>query len=498
MSKRYGYLIERIIERSNMDRAFDEVVDKLPEPKVIYLRDGRIKRPRKNQKSRREYYRERREEIIKRLTEKIKNGTFRVRGYIEMEVHDGPKDRIVQSPCVEDRIGCNSIMRIVEDVLYPSVIKTSAASIPGRGMHKLFCKMRRDIMNDPEGTRFFYKCDIRKFFESIDQELMWKCIQSKIKDPVLLPILHNFIMLMEHGLSIGLRSSQCYGNMFLSFVDHFIKDYLGIKYYYRYCDDIVILAGTKTELWLLRDTIHEQVGLAKLEIKPNEAIKPITEGIDFLGFVYDGKKARLRKRTKQKAARKLSYLKSRKRKQEIAGSLKGMAQWGDCKHLYKTLTGKNMTDIGEVEIAITYSDGKKRFKGAEIKPRELEKRPFVVVDFERDVIPRWDIDRYERELKEACGDTSRVVPTKAKYVASIIFEGKPRKIWTGLEENKVRLEKMAELGNFPFFSSIEVDYCGKFPRYTFCSAVSLGFTPPSDDEVENIVKQYNMSIYKNE
>ena len=59
-------------------------------------------------------------------------------------------------------------MRIVEDVLYPGVIKTSAASIPGRGMHRLFVKMRSDIENDREGTAFFYKCDIRKFFESID------------------------------------------------------------------------------------------------------------------------------------------------------------------------------------------------------------------------------------------------------------------------------------------------------------------------------------------
>ena len=59
------------------------------------------------------------------------------------------------------------------------------------------------------------------------------------------------------------------------------------------------------------------------------------------------------------------------------------------------------------------------------------------------------------------------------------------------------LEKMAELGKFPFFSSIEVDYSGKYPRYTFCSATALGHTPPSDEEIENIVKQFGLSIYKN-
>lgn len=281
MSKRYGNLIQKIVERSNMDRAFDEVVDQLPEP-------------------RRTYYRKHREEIVKRLAERISDGSFRVTHYREMWVTDGPKIRKVQSPCVEHRIGCNAIMRIVEDVLYPSVIKTSAASIPGRGMHRLFVKMRRDIENDREGTAYFYKCDIRKFFESIDQDLMWECIKSKIKDPILLPILYNFVTMMEKGLSIGLRSSQCYGNIFLSGIDHFFKDVLGVKYYYRYCDDIVILASSKRKLWLLRDIMHEQAALLKLEVKPNECVRPISEGIDFLGFVYDGKKGRLRKRTKQK------------------------------------------------------------------------------------------------------------------------------------------------------------------------------------------------------
>lgn len=492
MPKRYGYLIERIIERSNMDRAFDEVVDQLPEPKVIYFRDGRIKKPRQNQKSRREYYRERREEIIQRLTEKIKNGTFRVRGFTEMEVHDGPKDRIVQSPCVEDRIGCNAVMRIVEDVLYPSVIKTSAASIPGRGMHKLFRKMRHDIENNQESTLYFYKCDVRKFFESIDQDLMWQCIQRKIKDPVLLPILHDFITLMEHGLSIGLRSSQCYGNIFLSFVDHFIKDYLGIKYYYRYCDDIVILASTKTELWLLRDILHEQVGIAKLVIKPNEAVKPITEGIDFLGFVFDGKKARLRKRTKQKAARKLSYLKSRKRRQQIAGSLKGMAKWGDCKNLYKKLTGTNMEDIGSVKVEVKYQDGKKRFKGADISPRELAGKPFVVVDFERDLIPRREKERYQRELRENNGNSTGITPPKKKWLVSILFNGQPKKFWTGMQENKSKLEKMEEEGKLPFFASIYADYSGRCPCYTFCSGTALGFSIPSDEEIEQLINKFNM------
>lgn len=435
MSKRYGYLTPKIIERPNMDRAFDEVVDQLPEP-------------------RRTYYRKRREEIVGRLTKRISDGIFRVTNYREMWVMDGPKIRKVQSPCVEHRIGCNAIMRIVEDVLYPSVIKTSAASIPGRGMHRLFVKMRHDIENDREGTAYFYKCDIRKFFESIDQDLMWEFVKDRIKDPILLPILHNFVTMMEKGLSIGLRSSQCYGNIFLSGIDHYFKDVLGVRYYYRYCDDIVILASSKRKLWLLRDIMHEQAAELKLEVKPNECVRPISEGIDFLGFVYDGKKGRLRKRTKQRAARKLHKVKSRKRRQQIMGSLNGMAKWGDCKHLYKTLTGKNMESFSENVkkmkndgVNYTGKDGKRILNGVLENLRTLVNMHITILDFEADV-PTKNGPRYIVQFQKDDG-------TLCKYL-------------TNDSEQKFWLEKFRGAGKIPFDCRITPQYFGQGKvRYQF-------------------------------
>lgn len=449
MSKRYGYLIQKIVERSNMDRAFDEVVDQLPERKVIN-KDG----SKKVLPGRRSWYRFRREEIVSRLVQHISDGSFRVDHYSEMWVTDGPKIRKVQSPCVEHRIGCNAIMRIVEDVLYPSVIKTSAASIPGRGMHKLFAKMRRDIENDREGTAFFYKCDIRKFFESIDQDLMWEFVQDKIKDPVLLPILHNFVTMMKVGLSIGLRSSQCYGNIFLSGIDHYFKDFLRVKYYYRYCDDIVILGATKRKLWLLRDILHEQAAMLNLEVKPNECVRPISEGIDFLGFVYDGQKALLRKRTKQKAARKLRKIKSRKRRQEIIGSLKGMAKWCDSKHLYKTLTGKNMESFADKVkqmkkdgVEYTGKNGKRMLTGQEVSLRTLVNMHIVVLDFEPDV-PTQNGLRYVVQFQKDDG-------TIGKYL-------------TNDSEQKFWLEEFRKANNIPFDCTITPQYFGQGKvRYMF-------------------------------
>ena len=203
--KRYGYLIQEIIERDNLEASFYEVTCDL-------------------KKWSKEYFESQKEDIIKKLAESIGYGSFRITRFDEFEVEDGPKKRKVQSPPVVERIGCNAVMRVVEMYVYPTVIPTSAASIKGRGMHKLFRKVRSDIQRDKENTCYYYKCDIKKFYESIEQETMKEEIRRHIKDPLLLPILDNFITLMEHGLSIGLRSSQCYGNILLSALDHMLKE----------------------------------------------------------------------------------------------------------------------------------------------------------------------------------------------------------------------------------------------------------------------------------
>jgi RNA-directed DNA polymerase len=489
MGKRLSHLVAEIVTDENLNAAFDEVVGSLGE--------GTPKRFKKQVKKRRAKYEAKRGVILQKLKEEISNGTFRVKKYKEFWVKDGPKWRKVQSPVVVDRISCNAIMRVVEKYLYPTVIKTSAASIKGRGMHKLFRKMRSDIDHDREGTLFYYKNDIQKFYESIDQDGMIAYIKTRIKDPVLLPMLISFVRLMKKGLSIGLRSSQCFGNILLSPLDHRMKEVEHCRYYYRYCDDTLCLARTKKELWRLRDIIHEEIEKLGLRVKADEAVRPTSEGIDFLGFVYDGEKSRLRKRTKQKAARKLAKVKSRKRRQELVGSLKGMAKWGDCKHLYKVLTGKDMKDIGEAKCKVAYKDGKKRFKGREISPRELDKKPFVIVDFERDVIPRWEQDRYRKDVAQAGGNEAAVEPMKKKYLISLIYDGVPRKMWTGMEENKVRLEYMAENVGFPCSSSVMADYSGRYPLYTLCSAKGMAGLP-TDEEVERIVKQFNMSVYEHE
>lgn len=393
--KRWGDLQSEILQDSNLDAAFEEVVGHMEEParhyKLVEVRgtDGSIKKTYvplpKPTTSRKERVRAKREELLASVKRRIASGTFRIETFKEFWVHEGDKWRLIQSPTIEDRIGINAIIRVLEKHIYPTIVLTSAASIKGRGMHKLYRKMRSDIRHDREGTRYFYKCDIRKFYQSVVQAIMKMVIRRYVKDKWLLPILDSFVELLEKGISIGLRSSQFYGNILLSRLDHRMKEQEHCRYYYRYCDDIVILASNKKQLWHWRNVVHEEIAKLGLELKPSEAVRPTETGIDFLGYVDDGEHTRLRKRTKQNAARKLHKVRSRKRRQEIIGSLKGMAKWGDCGHLYKTLTGKSMKSFKELGLRYVAEDGKKRFSGKQVTLRSLTNIHITIEDFEKDV-----------------------------------------------------------------------------------------------------------------
>lgn len=215
------------------------IIEEICEYSNIYNSLHVVMRGRKRKKSRvGRWIMAHQDEVIKRLQEQIRSGTFCISGYREMLVTDGPKIRTVQSVSLIERIGCNAIMAVVEDEIFKRYIRTTAASIKRRGMHDLLNFIRRDLQEHPEAMKYAYKFDIKKFYESVNQDFMMYALRRMFKDKVLLTMLERFVRMMPNGLSIGLRSSQGFGNMLLSmFLDHYIKDQMGYKHFYRYCDD---------------------------------------------------------------------------------------------------------------------------------------------------------------------------------------------------------------------------------------------------------------------
>lgn len=424
--RRDGYIIEEIIDYSNMEESFRTV-----------LRGKRRKHSRTGRS-----LLEHKERVIEELTGQIADGSFRLRGYREMDVFEGGKMRRVQVIPLKDRIAIHAIMSVVDKHLKKRFIRTTSASIKNRGMHDLMKYIRRDIVDDPEGTAYCYKFDIRKFYESVSQDFMMYCASKIFKDKKLLGMLDGFVRMMPHGLSIGLRSSQGLGNLLLSvYLDHYLKDKYGVRHYYRYCDDGVVLGKSKADLWKVRDLVHQQVRSIELEVKANDRIFPVKEGIDFLGYVIYPDYVLLRKRNKQNFARRLHKVQSKRRKRELVASFYGMTKHADCKTLFFNLTGIKMKDFKSLNVTYKPEDGKKRFPGTVVSIRELVNLPIIVKDFEMGIKTEQGEDRCIVSIEQNC---------------------EAKKFFTNSEEMKnilLQIEKITD--GFPFETTIKTESFGK-------------------------------------
>ena len=424
--RREGYIIEEIVDYSNMAESFNQV-----------LRGKKRKRCRQGR-----YLLAHREEVIQELTKQIADGSFRVSGYREREIMEGGKLRRIQVLTMKDRIAVHAIMAVVDRHLKKRFIRTTSASIEGRGMHDLMKYISQDLKEDPEGTRYCYKFDISKFYENVKQDFVMYCVRRVFKDKTLISLLDSFVRMMPEGISIGLRSSQGLGNLLLSvYLDHYLKDRYGVRHFYRYCDDGVVLGNAKSELWKIRDVVHEQLEQIDLKVKANERVFPVDEGIDFLGYVIYPDHVRLRKRIKQKFARKMHEVKSRKRRRVLIASFYGMAKHANCIMLFNKLTGKEMKSFKDLNVAYKPEDGKKRFAGEVVSIRELVNLPIVVKDFETGVKTSQGEDR---------------------CVVAIEVDGKLKKFFTNSEEMKNILQQVSEMPDgFPFETTIKSETFGK-------------------------------------
>ena len=417
--------MQEIVAYPNMAAAFDQV-----------LRGTARKRSRQGR-----YLLAHREEVIEELSRSLADGSFRISGYREQTIVESGKTRHIQVLSMYDRIALNAVMTVVDEHLKRRFIRTTSASIKGRGMHDLKEYIERDLREDPEGTRFCYMFDIRKCYESTSQTIVMQTYRRIFKDPVLLGILDDCVTMMPEGISLGQRPSQGLVNLLLSVhLDHPLKSRHRVRHYYRYCDNGEVLAATKEECWRIRDLVHSLLEPLGYELH-HERVFPVTEGIDALGYVIYPTHALIRKRIKQKFARKMGDVKSRKRRCELVASFYGMAKHAQCNNLFNKLTGKEMRSFKDLNVAYKPDDGKKRFPGAVVSIRELVNLPIVVRDFEMGVKTSQGEDR---------------------CVVAIEQNGEQKKFFTNSEEMKNILQQVSEMPDgFPFETTIKAETFGK-------------------------------------
>lgn len=376
--RREGNIIQEIIEHRNMSDSFDQV-----------LRGTVRKQCREGQE-----LLAHREEVIANLQREIADGTFTVTEYRERDIYEYGKHRRLQIVAMERRIGCNAIMNVVDKHLHARYIRTSGASIKKRGTHDMMLQVSRVLKDNPR-IRYAYQYDIRHFYDNVVHKVAKDAFAHVFKDKILLKILGSLIDMLETGISFGLRISQATGNLILSIhLDHPLKDEMGVKHFFRYCDDGLVLAETKAELWLIRDAIHEMLEAIGLEIKPNERVFPVSEGIDFVGYKIYPDHVLLRKRIKKKFAAKIKKIKSRKRRHELIASFWGMTKHADCANLNNKLIGvETMKSFKDLKVTYQPANGQKFFPGDTISIRDLVNLEIIVHDFQLGVKTREGEDR---------------------------------------------------------------------------------------------------------
>lgn len=283
---------------------------------------------------------ENREANIKKLHEVLVSGEYKTSPYTVFTIQD-PKERVIyRLPYYPDRIVHHAIMLVLEPIFVSIFTADTYSCIKGRGIHSAATKISK-ALKDVDHTTYCLKLDIKKFYPSIDHDILKSLLRRKIKDQKLLTLLDEIIDSAE-GLPIGNYLSQYLANYYLTFFDHWLKETKRVAYYFRYADDIVILHADKDYLHkLLADIRNYLCRNLKLEIKENYQVFPVAaRGIDFIGYVFFHTHVRLRKSIK-KAFAKMMY--GRRNPQSIA-AYNGWVKHCNGKNLLRKLLNKEHAD----------------------------------------------------------------------------------------------------------------------------------------------------------
>ncbi len=245
------------------------------------------------------------EENLLMLQEELSNQTYCHGGYRQFIVCDAKKRHIKAAP-FRDRVVHHAVYNIIEPIFDKGFIYDNYACREEKGTHKAIKRLEQFIKKRPFGALKIYclKCDISKYFASINHKVLLEIVKKKISDKKVIWLIQeivnsNYEKEVGEGIPIGNLTSQLFANIYLNELDQFVKHQLRIKYYIRYMDDFLILDFNKRKLQKIKREIGEFLEeKLKLKLHPKKAnISPTKNGIDFLGYQILSNYRLLRKST---------------------------------------------------------------------------------------------------------------------------------------------------------------------------------------------------------
>lgn len=312
------------------------------------------------------------EYYLTRLQENLIEHRYHTSKYVTFNKKEGAKQReIYKLPYYPDRICQWAILQVIEPYLIKNLTKDTYSAIPNRGIQPIINQLRgyekvikKDgkvvkkqwipsiLVSDPEGTAYCLKMDVRKYYPSLVHDVLKQRYRDLFKDDELIWLLDEIIdsistfpaneenleilqrlgiyadVIIDDegrayfdgvGIPIGNYLSQYGGNVNLAPLDHWLKEVKGVKYYFRYMDDMVILGSSKEKLHQLKRDIDEFMATnMKQVIKDNWQVFPTkVRGIDFVGYRFFGEYTLLRKSTCKTFKKKMLAI-SKKRENNVS------------------------------------------------------------------------------------------------------------------------------------------------------------------------------------
>ncbi len=221
-----------------------------------------------------------------------------------------PKQRTIHKAAVRDRVVHQALVNIIEPLFESKFIYDSYSCRVGKGTHAAVSRLRTFLLRASQnGTNTVYavKCDVRKFFDSIDHNILLGLLRKHVQDHRLMKLLEQIIVGFStgpgKGIPLGNLTSQLFANIYLHELDWHIKHKLRIRHYVRYCDDFVMLTSSRSKGFGLAQAADAFLRLnLKVELHPNKVhVRTWTQGIDFLGYVLMPHATVLRPKTKTRA-----------------------------------------------------------------------------------------------------------------------------------------------------------------------------------------------------
>lgn len=254
----------------------------------------------------------------------IKNKINKENGKYNLFMIYEPKERLILSLNLKDKIINHMVGYILFDVLEKSLIDSNVAVRVNKGT-SYGIKLVKKYIKKLNYNYYCLKIDIKKYFYSINHNILKDLLNKKIKDKLFLDIVykiidssdedyileyakkHNISLKKGYGLPIGNLTSQILGIFYLNKIDHYIKEELKIKYYIRYMDDMVLFHKDKNYLKFCLDKII--IYLKKYDLELNNKTIITKNSLCFLGYRFYNKKIKILSKNRRRIYKKLRLLK---------------------------------------------------------------------------------------------------------------------------------------------------------------------------------------------